>query len=201
MFAQVIHGRVNDADAVEQQAEVWDRDIRPGAAGFLGATSGVADDGEFIAVVRFESAEAAQANSDRPEQGEWWAATEGLFDGEAMFHNCEQVDTFLDGGSDDAGFVQVITGRSEREKLREIGLAADEHLRRIRPDVIGGSIAWHDDDPGMFTQLVYFTSEEAARHGESVEASPEDEAIRASLMNAIEGVRFVDLRRLWFSSP
>src|SRR5262249_50090816 len=148
----------------------------------------------------FESAEAAQANSDRPEQGEWWAATEPLFDGEVMFHNCSQFDTFLDGGSDDAGFVQVISGRSDREMLREIGLAAEEHLRRIRPDVIGGSISWHDDDPGMFTQLVYFTSEESARHGESG-SSPEDIAMRDRLMGAIEGVRFVDLRRLWFSAP
>ena len=36
---------------------------------------------------RFESEEAAQANSDRPEQGAWWAETAKVFDGEATFRN------------------------------------------------------------------------------------------------------------------
>ena len=39
---------------------------------------GMCDDGTFVALARFESAEAARRNSDRPEQGEWWAECEPL---------------------------------------------------------------------------------------------------------------------------
>ena len=41
------------------------------------------------------------------------------FDGEVTFHDCDDVTMFLGGGSDDAGFVQVIQGRlSDPERFR-----------------------------------------------------------------------------------
>ena len=45
------------------------------------------DDGVLVALARFESEEAAQRNSDRPEQGAWWEETAALFTGEPVFHN------------------------------------------------------------------------------------------------------------------
>ena len=50
--------------------------------GSSAGTGGVADDGTAIQVVRFESQEAAEANSARPEQGAWWDETSKLFDGD-----------------------------------------------------------------------------------------------------------------------
>ena len=81
MVVQIMEGRCNDAEAMKRQGEKWDAELRPGAKGYLGVTAGVTDDGRSISIVRFESEEAARANSDRPEQGEWWAETEKLFDG------------------------------------------------------------------------------------------------------------------------
>ena len=37
----------------------------------------------------------------------WWAGAEALFDGSCEIHESEDVSMMLDGGSDDAGFVQV----------------------------------------------------------------------------------------------
>src|SRR3990170_4456014 len=108
MFIQVIQGKTQDPEGIRRQMDRWHQELRPGAKGYLGTTAGVGDDGKFISVVRFESEAAARSNSDRAEQGEWWAETEKYFDGEALFHDCTRVETFLQGGSDEAGFVQII---------------------------------------------------------------------------------------------
>jgi hypothetical protein len=76
------------------------------------------------------------------------------------------VDTMMGGGSDDAGFVQVITGRVKDEAAARTMIAdAEEQLSSTRPDILGMTMAWHGDGGG-FTQLVYFTTEAAARAGE-----------------------------------
>ncbi len=127
MFVQIIEGRVADREALHRQMDRWRNELRPGATGFLGSTSGVTDDGYGFAVARFESAAAAKANSDRPEQGQWWAETEKAFGGEVRFTDSEDVETFLAGGSDDAGFVQVMKGSANRDRLHEMDRAFDEH--------------------------------------------------------------------------
>ena len=89
----------------------WTEELAPGAPGWLGGTYGMTDEGEFVGVVRFESREAAAHNSTRPEQGEWWKQRQPCFDGDVTFHDCDDAIIMFDGGSDDAGFVQVIQGR------------------------------------------------------------------------------------------
>ena len=74
MFIQVIQGMCTDEAMLREQMDRWREDLSPGALGWLGGTYGMTDDGQFVAVVRFESREAAARNSLRPEQGEWWAA-------------------------------------------------------------------------------------------------------------------------------
>ena len=111
MFIQVIQGRCSDADRLRKQLDVWERDLASGADGFLGSTGGLTDDGTFVAVVRFESREQADAQSSRPEQDAWWQETSTCYDGEVDFRNYDDAFTMLDGGSDDAGFVQVMQGR------------------------------------------------------------------------------------------
>ena len=72
---QVITGTVTDADGFRAQNERWEKELRPGATGYLGSTTGIADDGRFVAAVRFESADAARRSSVHPNgkigQGEW----------------------------------------------------------------------------------------------------------------------------------
>jgi len=193
MFVQIIEGQVRDADLLKQQMQAWKSEVKPGAKGFLGSTSGMTDDGRFIAIARFESEDVARGNSDRPEQDAWWKATEPAL-GSVSFTDCTEVDTFLNGGSDDAGFVQVMKGRAtDPAKLREMGNQMEEEMKRARPDVLGGVIGWHGDRE--FTQVIYFTSETEARAGEATmgdgpEPGPDD---WSALMDG--EITFIDLNQ------
>ena len=70
MFVQVIRGRVTDPEQLHAALDRWSEQLAPGAHGWLGSTAGVTEDGRFVALARFESAEAARRNNDRPEQGQ-----------------------------------------------------------------------------------------------------------------------------------
>jgi hypothetical protein len=170
MFIQVITGEVADAAGLESAFDRWRTEVRPGATGFLGSTAGVTADGRFVALARFESVEAARANSDRAEQGAWWAEVEKCLAAPPTFHDCTEVDTFRSGGSDDAGFVQIMQGRADRERLRALDERVEAVLPDLRPDLLGSVRAWDGD---QYTEAAYFTSEAEARAGEAKPPPPE----------------------------
>jgi hypothetical protein len=170
MFVQVITGQVADAEGFEAALDRWQREVRPGAVGFLGSTGGVTPDGRAVVLARFESEEAARANSERPEQGAWWAEAEKCFGRPVTFRDCTEVDTFRGGGTDDAGFVQVMTGRADRRRMRQMDERAEPFLPDFRPDLLGSVRAWHGDE---YTEAAYFTSEAEARAGEAQQPPPE----------------------------
>lgn len=191
MFVQMIEGQVADRDGLRRQLDRWDGELGPGAEGFLGSTTGVTDDGYFLGFVRFESPAAARANSNRPEQGQWWAETERCFEGEATFTDCNEVETFWDGGSDDTGFVQVIRSAGlDRDRVRQMDAAFDRH-RGWRPDIIGGMRLWTGADSA--TDVLYFTSEAEAREGERKEPPPELAAAMSEFRDSMP-LEFFDLR-------
>jgi hypothetical protein len=198
MFIQVIRGKVKDAGKMRAAADVWETELKPGATGFLGATEGVADDGTFIAVVRFESEEAARANSERPEQGAWWEETSKLFDGGATFHDCPRVVVFGGGGSDDAGFVQMMVYKpTDVDKV--LSFADDfEKFASLRPDVIGGVSAVATD--GTLIDTNYFTSEKEAREGERKELPAEFQEMMEGFEDITGPVEYIDLRDPWLFS-
>src|SRR4051795_5469756 len=172
MFIQVIQGRCRDADRLHQLSDEWRDTLGSSAAGWLGGTYGVTDDGQFVAVVRFESREAAMQNSTRPEQGAWWSKMQECFEGEVTFHDCDDAMLFLGGGSDDAGFVQVIQGRlSDAERFRRFMSQPMDALHEARPEIMGGTVAISAD--GTFTETIAFRSEAEARQGEKMEMPPE----------------------------
>jgi hypothetical protein len=190
MFVQVIEGKVGDGDKLRSQIDEWLKQLAPGAAGWLGHTAGVAPDGTFFAAVRFESADAATANSNRPEQGAWWAETSRWIEGDVRFADCGDVDIIgTRGGSDDAGFVQVIQGRGDRAAMLAASRGLAGMFARMRPDVLGSYVAWESES--RFTQLVYFTSQDDAREGE------QHCEIRLA---AAECDRFIDLSEPWLAS-
>lgn len=201
MFVQVIQGAVADRDGLRHQIERWQAELKPGAAGYLGSTGGVTDDGQYFGCVRFESADAAKANSERPEQAAWFAETEKAFAGPITFHSCTEVDVYLGGGSDSAGFVQVIQGsRADRDRVRQLDVEFESLAREYRPDIIGWIVAWHPDDGG-FTSVVYFNSEEAARKGEAQEPPEDRKHLEEGWQEAAGEVTFLDLKEPWLFSP
>ena len=199
MFIQVIQGMCRDADALHKQMDMWREQMGPTAEGWIGGTYGVTDDNQFIGVVRFESKEAAARNSNLPEQGAWCAETEKCFDGDVTFHDCDEVAMFLDGGSDDAGFVQVMQGRvADPERFRRFMNQPMDTLREARPEIIGGSIAMEPD--GRFTETVAFRSEQAAREGEGKEMPEDVKAAWDDEMAQMQDLTYLDLRHPWFAS-
>ena len=201
MFVQVIQGKARDAAGLRKQWERWDQELKPAASGYLGSTGGVTGDGEFIALARFDSEEAARANSDRAEQTEWWKQTSQYLE-DPMFHDCTLVDLVNDGGSDEAGFVQVIQGKvTDVEKARELDRASASQMKEMRPDVIGGIVAWHPEN-GRFTNALYFTSEAEARAKEKESSSsPEFEEFMSQWQAISSGEpKFLDITEPWYSS-
>lgn len=199
MFIQVIQGKVADATGLRAAMDTWRRDLQPGADGWLGTTGGITDDGMFVATVRFDYAEAARRNSERPEQGAWWARTETCFDGPVTFFDCPQVDVWMQGGSDDAGFVQVMEGHtSDPARMRDMLLRNTDEMHRRRPEIIGGTMALHGD--GAFVETVYFTSEEEARQRESM-PPPQELADAMRDGQLMDDLTFLDLHEPWLVSP
>lgn len=199
MFIQIIRAPGGDPTSLRERHESWGEKLQPGAEGFLGSTAGITDDGQFVLLARFDSEEDARRNSDRPEQSAWWAEAEAVLQGEVTFDESDDVDLLLDGGSDDAGFVQVMVGRSsDVERSRAIDREMTPRLREFRPDVIGGFGAWLDD--GRFIQAIYFTSEEAARAGEKKEMPQELAETFAEMQQIATVDEFLDIKDPWFLS-
>lgn len=194
MFVQVIEGTTSDVPSLRRQLDRWVKELRPGADGFLGATIGVTDDGQVLNLARFTSEAAARANSERAEQGQWWAETEKCFDGEVTFADSSDVDLIGGGGSDDAGFVQVMkTEGVDRQRMRAFDEALQPFLDQ-RPDIHGGIRVW--TGPDRCTEVIYFLSEAEARKGEQ-EAPPEAQEAFAEFADLMEQVEYLDLRDPW----
>ncbi len=194
MFLQVIQGKTNDTQGLRRQFDSWERELRPGAAGYVGTTGGVAEDGTAIFLARFESEDAARANSDRPEQGEWWNETARYFDGEVRFRNCPEVDETLTGAVEEAGFVQVMQGRvRDKQRLEELEKDFMPRLAEMRPDVLGNVRGWDGD---FFTDAIHFTSEAEARKAEASMAENTGEEFN-ELMSLVEDLTYIDLKDPW----
>jgi hypothetical protein len=200
MFIQVIQSQVLDEAGLRGQLDRWRDELAPKAEGWLGTTAGLPVQGGFIAVFRFESEDAARRNSELAAQDQWWTDTAQYLD-QVSFHDCRNVDLILgDGGSDEAGFVQVIQGRTpDPERLREIGERLEAPIRAVRPEIVGGTVAWHDDGAG-FTQTVYFSSEAEARAGERRDPPDDVRALFEESQRLVEAPRYFDLPDPWLWS-
>lgn len=196
MFVQVIEGKASDPDALHRQIDAWEREVRPGAIGYLGSTAGCTSSGDCILIARFESAEAARRNSDRPEQTEWWRETERLFEGPVRFHDTEDVQLMEHGDFDSARFVQVMEGHvTDKERAKQLERESDEILRDVRPDLLGSVTAFFDDDE--FAEIAYFSSEEEAREGERREMPSSASEKFAEWQRVLPIDRYLDIRDPW----
>lgn len=191
MFVQVIEGRTSDPAGIIEQGERWQRELRPGAIGYLGVTAGATKDGQTIAIVRFEDEASARANAERPEQTAWFEGMAKLYDGELTFTESSDVTEWLGGGSDDAGFVQVMksTGvdRATVERMDE----AMEPFASERPDLLGGLRIWTGADACI--DVAYFTSEDEARKGEQAELPDELKELMGQFQSGMGETEYLDL--------
>ncbi|HEX2384152.1 MAG TPA: hypothetical protein VHI95_16025 [Acidimicrobiales bacterium] len=197
MYVQVINGKTGDPEGLRRQLDKWREDVRPGAIGFVGSTVGVAEDGTFVAVVRFDDEAAAQANSSRSEQDAWWQETVKYFDGEPTFRASTDTGTIFGGGDDSAGFVQVMEGKvTDRAKAESMETPEMlDQLHKARPDLLGSFRVWFAD--GSFLEAAYFTSEAEARKGEK---SSDFEGPGEEFAEVFGEMTFVDLKNPMITS-
>lgn len=201
MFVQVIQGQVQDAEQAHAAFDRWVEELAPEATGWLGTTAGVTEDGRFIALARFESAEAARQNSESPAQDKWWHEFASVLTDDAIFHDSDDVTLDLQGDPNSAGFVQVMQGKgSSPERARELMAQDPEVWAAFRPDVIGTVTTMYDS--GDYTMAIYFTSEADAREGEQKEPPAEIKAAMDELTALAEGPpEYFDLKQPWLYSP
>lgn len=198
MFIQVIEGKVKDPDALHRRLEVWERDLMPGAIGYLGSTGGCTSNGYCCLIARFESRDAARRNSDRPEQGAWWQETETCFTGPVTFHDTEEVEVMTHGDLDSARFVQVMDGHvADRRRAIALERESDKLLAELRPELLGSITAFYDQD--AFTEIAYFASEEAARRGERQEVPEAIKPMMAEWQQVMQVDRYLDIPDPWLT--
>ncbi|HET9647266.1 MAG TPA: hypothetical protein VFP34_03440 [Microlunatus sp.] len=195
MFIQIIQGTCTRREELRAQLDRWLAERSPEVEGWLGGTYGFTDDDMFVAVIRFESRESAMANSESREQSEWWSQTAALFDGPVEFHDCADVTLMMGGGSDDAGFVQVIRGRADDPEALRAMMSDTELLHQMRPEILGATLAIEPD--GTFTETVAFTDEASARAGEQL---PPPDEVRDRMETAMHDLSFFDLHHPFFAS-
>ncbi len=171
--------------------EAWQAEVREGAIGYLGVTAGVAPDGRAFTIVRFEDEASARANSERPEQSAWFEEhLSTALEGPPTFTESSDVSEFLGGGSNDAGFVQVMKINGvDRQKLEELDKVFDKFAGE-RPDIIGGLRAW--TGPDRCVDVMYFTSEDEARKGEQADV-PEELQQALADFGSMAQTEFIDL--------
>lgn len=199
MFIQVIHGKTRDPEALHERMEVWERDLRPGATGYLGSTGGCTADGSCIVIARFEDRGAAERNSNRPEQTAWWNETEKLFEGPVVFHDSDDVHLMTHGDMDRAEFIQVMDGHvDDHDRAVEIEERADAILAEARPDLLGAMTAYYDGDG--FTEVAYFTSETAARRAEAGTMPKKAAKIRKERARVMHVDHYYDIADPWLTS-
>ncbi len=197
MFIQIVQAPCTRQDEARACGDRWIEELSPGATGWLGGTYGFTDDDMFVGVIRFDSRESAMANSARPEQGAWWAEMEQCFDGPAEFHDCDDVTLMMNGGSDDARFVQIIRAKvDDPEKFKQLMTSDTESLHQMRPDILGATIAFEPD--GWVTETIAFTSEDEARKYEASAEMPEE--MRSEMESMMHDVKYMDLHQPWFAS-
>ena len=199
MFVQVMEGKTSDPEALHRRLDLWEQELMPGAIGYLGSTGGCTSAGDCILIARFASRDAAQRNSDRPEQTEWWKGTEQCFDGPVRFHDSVDVQVMTHGGIDDAHFVQVMDGHvTDKERAVDLELRSDAVLAEMRPDLLGSITAFYGDNE--FTEVAYFDSEREARAGEQADMPPAMAEPFAEWESLMKVDKYFDIQEPWLTS-
>ena len=201
MFAQVIQAKTSNPQALDAAINRWLRILRRAPLAGWAAPAGLLKMAEPSPLCASNPRRMPAATADRPEQDQWWSETSKLFDGEATFRDSTDVSVDVQGDPDQAGFVQVMQGRSnDPERARQLMDQDADKWNAFRPDVVGSVAIGHEG--GAYTMVMYFTSEAEAREGERKEPPPELRAQMEEMDKLSVGeTEFFDLKRPVIISP
>jgi hypothetical protein len=199
MFVLTVAARTSAPDSLRRHVLTWRADVGISATGWLGSTAGVSGDGTFIFMLRFESEEAWLITSGVPEYANWWQVCGHHLDTTPSFTPSTAVTGILAGGSDDAEAVRVVQGRATPSRLEASVRQLDTVPAAARAGVIGGLVAWHDDE--QFTEALYFAAPAPGQLGLQAAASTPLGRFFQDHDAAIRGASVIDLVEPWLSSP
>jgi len=147
VFAEVVQGAGGEPAAVR---DAWRRvlaAIESEGAGWLGATSGLATDGTFLAVLCSETEEMSRITMDRLAEASAWeqlaAAAGGL-----TFRECPHVRAFADVGDEQLAVVEVTQGI-----VNDIGRVSAVFRKTRGIGAGAGLLCW--DDAGFACSILY----------------------------------------------
>ena len=200
MFIQVIQGRCNDADRLKKQLDLWEQTIADGADGWLGSTGGVTDDGTSVAVVRFESRAAGRRQLGAPGAGRVVAGDgQPASTASSAFPDYDDAFEWLGGGSDDAGFVQVMRGKvANADGFRAFSQQPMDGLQRDA----SGDPRRHGRDRRrrrLHPDHLLHLRGRGPRGGEAGDARGRPARRWAEAMGDMGDITYLDLRDPWFS--
>jgi hypothetical protein len=84
VFIRVMRGRVADAARSSFELARWRQELSAAPPGWQRLTAGVTDDGQAVAVFRYDSEAAARSSGERPQQAAWRASVERQLAGPAV---------------------------------------------------------------------------------------------------------------------
>jgi hypothetical protein len=198
VFIRIMRGRVAES-ARSFGLAGWRQELSAAPPGWQRLTAGVTDDGQAVAVFRYDS-EAAASGGGRPQQASWRESVERRLADPVVWYDCPVVNVMKAGDQADAGFVQVMQGRLvDPVRLAAMRAEVELTLRERAPHVLGVSVAEHADGIG-FTEVTYFTSEREARAGER--QMPVEMAVQLGTVRSyMEGLEFLELREPVLTGP
>ena len=135
MFAEVVHGADGDAVAVREAWTTALAAIEGVGTGWLGATSGRAADGKFVAILCFETEEMSRITMDRLAEAsarDPLAAAAGAL----AFRECRHVRAFAAGGDEEVEAVEETQGM-----VNDLGRVAVA-FRKAGRDASAGLLCW-----------------------------------------------------------
>jgi hypothetical protein len=194
VFIRILRGQALDGVATRAELARWRHELGSGALGWQRLTAGIADGGELVVVLRYDSEATARRDQDRPELIAWQASAERHLAGPGHWYDCPVVHTMKGGDAGEAGFVRVVQGRlADPVRLAAMRDEVERTLRDRAPHVLGVTVAEHADGTG-FTELTYLTSERESRAADR--EMPVEMAVQLGTVRSyVEALREVELRK------
>lgn len=190
MFTEATIGETGDASGVQAAWNRYLSGLRQHDA-YLGATSGAAEGGTFVGIVRFTSAEGTRAEGIRMARETWLA--DAPFRVAPQHLACPTVEIRFGDIPRSAGFVQVEVFKGVRD-VDEFRDVADgwEQLSDLRPDLLCVIVGYTDEETIIATN--HFTSESEARAAEATVPPPEAVELVERWNAIVDRIDYIDLR-------
>lgn len=115
-------------------------------------------------------------------------------------HGLPRGDAVAGGGSDEAGFVQIMEGHTrDAGRMHELLTQGADRVHELRPEILGGTLATFGGDG--YVEAVYFTSEAEARAAEEIEIPDDLRSLFEEESKLMGEVEYYDLHQPMLVSP